>query len=287
MFRMRKVQKYNPVIPLSFIILMIQLHGCNNTIDPFEESEALLSIYGGFNMSETRHMIRVGDVNQPLRADSTRELDAQVSLEIPEDGEVFELSGKRSAYEELYVHNFPIDLEIEPGKTYKIEAQRSDRKTVSSTAKAPQITDAYATPRGENCETEIEVDFPEALHSRRIEAEVGFTYEYDTFWVPLEPELNDEDEVVARFTPQEVIDEIFPENPPCPEGIHDEPRIQCRDFDDDYMQISFKHFGPDWDDYDTPINPLESADVKDGLGFFGIYHEGFHTVPVDTFWVFC
>ncbi len=274
-------------IPASLVIFMINLNSCDNTIAPYEESEVLFSIYGGLNMSETSHMIRVGDVNQPLRADSTRELDAEVSFKKPEAGDALELSGEREAYEELYVHNFPLDLEIKPGNTYKIEAERSDGKTASASAEAPKITDAYASPRGDNCETEIEVEFPDAPYARRIEAEVGFSYDNDTFWVTLQPELNEDDEVVARFTPQEVIDEVFDENPPCPEEIDDEPRIQCQDFDDENMKISFKHFGSDWDDYNTPIDPLESADVNDGLGFFGIYQEGFHTVPVDTFWVFC
>ncbi len=281
---LNKMNKNIALLLPAFVLLLIS--GCDNTIEPFEEDETNYSMYGYFKMSEDEHYIRVKDVNRPLLADSTRDIDVEVTFKNLTRDEETVLEGERVELEDLYVHNFPVEVDVNPLDEYELVAERSSGETSKASVDVPEWTDAIVTPEDQSCTTEVEVKFPEAAKRQRIEARAGFEMNNQTYWITQFANYDEDDNVTVTFVPQEMINVMFIEDYQPGDDLFSAPPYECSDMDADYFLVEYFHYGSDWDDYGHPIDPLESFDVENGLGFIGGFHKEEITFPVDTTTVF-
>ena len=277
------IKSISLILPICYLIL---LSGCDNSIEPFAERETNYSLYGYFKMSEDRHYMRVKDINKPLLADSTKEIDVEVTFRNLTQGKETVLEGERKRFEDLYVHNFPVDQEVNPLDEYELVAERSTGETSRATVDVPQKTDAIPTPENESCTTEVAVTFPDAAKHLRIDAQVGFEYNGQTLWTPRMAGYDEHDNVSLSFVPQQMINVMFIDGYEPGDDLLFTPPVECTDLDTDQFYVEYYHFGPDWDDYGRPIDPLESFDVENGLGFIGAFHKETLAFPVDTTGIF-
>ncbi len=276
---------YHIIIPAVFISVMV-FSSCDNTIQPFEDEDAVLSIYGYFKLSDSTHYIRVRDINQPLEVEATKELDADVTLENLENGNIMSLNGHTELMGELYAHNFPVDKPVQPRTKYRLTAENPDGKKAVSYATTPPFTQAEALQVDEHCTTEVEVIFPEVEKSSRLRTRVGFYYSNNFYSLGYHPEENDDGISSIQFEPQGLINIIFMDEFELWHHPYENPPVRCNELDKDHFRIEYRHYGPEWDGYRIPVSPVESIDVKRGLGFFGAFYDNLYDVPVDTAFVY-
>lgn len=258
----------------------VLLAGCDNTIEPFDEETGLYSIYGYLSLSEESNVIRVRHLNEPLDSDAARELDAEVRLENVEDGTTERLESSLQEFDGVYVHNFEVTMPVEPETQYQLTVERSDGATATSAATTPNIGEVDYGPEGEDCDTPIRITFHDIENPLLVLVSPGFYWQENKYATQWYPERGEGNTAILEFTPEDVIWAEFCDDllgcPPPP----DHPT--CADFDDEHLHIHYYHFGPEWLEHNLPVDPLESFDVEDGLGFFGGLREGTFSIRVDA-----
>ena len=267
---------------LSLFLTGLIFSACDNTIQPFEEEETLFSVYGSFELTDSTHYIRIKDTNKPLIPDSTKELDAEVTLENTANGNHFELEKQTEQMGELYAHNFPVYKEVQPSTEYRLTIENPEGKKAVTYATTPPFSEAESPHIDEFCTTEVEVQFPDAEKPERISSSVGFKYLGEFHWLTYHPETNADGEVSITFEPQGLINIKFMDEFDFTMDPYENPPVLCNELDEDFFRVEFRHFGPEWDGYSTPVSPLESVDVKHGIGFFGAYYDNYFDLPLDT-----
>lgn len=114
--------------------------GCEEAFEPMQKNDKFpFSIHGYLDASADRQWIRVTAVRDSLfMNDPKSSIDAIVTLEDLESGEtsifkdsLYIFAGDNHAF------NFWSDMEIEPEKTYRLTAERSDGATSSATVTIP------------------------------------------------------------------------------------------------------------------------------------------------------
>jgi hypothetical protein len=298
---------------LSAVLAAIVLlgSGCDNTIDPFSGSSPF-SIYGYLDLSEQRQFIRVKDMNQPLLRDSTRTIDATVTLENLDNGRSYTMQDSVIAFGDVYTHNFWADLTVEPGTEYRVTVTRSDGVTSQSSTRTPRAIAPRPSPRAGHCLTTFTITLTGIRNAQRVrEVAVGFLPEsasgpssppapgddqdpgdapqQERIWVAADnsksvsiANFGGDRDVQLRFTPEPVLGTEIPSINRPPPGIY-YPR--CWKLADDRILVAYLQLGPDWFDVpggDVRFDPSESKFVENGLGFFGALRRDTVSVRVDT-----
>jgi len=257
------------------------LIGCDNTLDPIS-NDGVFTIHGALNASVDRQFIRVRDLNSPLTADATRDLDATVRVENLRTGAVTPLRDSVKKFGNVYVHNFWADLNVEPDTEYRIVAERPDGATSTATMRTPAVIEVERTRTDGNCLDFYQVRFLGVRELNLIRTRIGFQFEGRVFWVP-RPTGFGGGTVSVSFQPEEVLaEEIGSQDNPSTR-LRYEPR--CLVLTDDTLRVAYKHLGPAWSGRipgDLDFDPTASNDVDNGLGFFGGYREDTVAVRVDT-----
>lgn len=264
-----------------FLGVVTMLYGCDNTIEPFDEETGLFSIYGYLSLSEESNVIRIRDLNTPLLRDSTRELDAKATLENLDDGTTEQLKSNRIEFDGIYVHNFEVTMPVEPETEYRLTVERSDGAQATSTATTPTLGEVTYGPEGEDCYSPIRITFRDIDDPLLVPVSLSFYVDGDKWKIQWYPVRGEGDTAVLEFTAEEVA-KFFE----CDETLGCPPK--CAASDDEEIHVHYYHFGPEWInedipwiDQDIPINPLESLDIDDGLGFFGGLREGSFTIAIN------
>lgn len=279
-------------LPAALLALLVW-GGCDNTLDPFAERGSF-SIYGYLTVHQKRHFIRIKDLNDPLLGDSTRTLDATVTLENLEDGTTKTLKDSVVAFEGIFTHNFWADMAVHPQTKYRITVERSDGAITQATTTTPRITTASVTPQEGDCLTPFVVTLQDATELRRTRAAVGFRHGGRIVWISQNERISKQNagkdhgpphgsSAHFAFTPESVLAEEI-ESVDDPNTPVIEPR--CWELGDDKIYIMHTHLGPDWfgalPDGDIGFTPTESRFVDNGLGFFGALYRDTLSVTVDT-----
>lgn len=251
-----------------FLAALLALVGnCDANLQPYADNAGLFSIYGYLTLSDEPHYIRVKNLNDLVLDDSTKPLNATVTLEDLETGDTEVLVDSIVEFDGLYTHNFRSEMDIEAERTYEVRVERSDGRIGRATATMPPLTATTLSPATEApCHRRITVEFPNVDNPRFIQASVGLKYGDAIGWMNIELERLDEGGSRARFTPASMVDEIVPEN--VTPFVDCDAEKYCNLLDDKNVRIAYTHFGPDWPADSTLARPLPS-EVANGLGVFG------------------
>ncbi len=256
------LKRYLPAIILPVVIIT----ACDNTIDPFDDSAGIYSIYGYLEIGETPNYIRISDLNEPMIDNPEQGLDAVATLENLESGEQQTLPDSVVQFEDIYTFNFRSDLEIKPETTYRLTVERSDGAQSETYATTPEIPEPQVFPTGENCETFVNVIFPGVTEPMLFRASVGFDYNGERRWVNPVLRQTSQDDIVLAFTPIQILDLYFQ-----PEVTGQ--KVWCHELDSDQLYVRYDRLGPDW--YGS-IDESDTLDVVDGSGRFGgLYRDTF------------
>lgn len=256
---------------ISFIGIIF-FPACDNSIEPFDDTSGIFSIYGVLDINQDVNYIRVNDINTPIVEDSTHQLDAEVTLENLHTGQQEVLQDTLVKFEDSFVTNYKAEMDIEPATEYEINVDRSDGATTRSTITTPVETEASVNVSEPDCATPIELSISPVDDSFEIRPFVGFEYQNEMHWyVPMTNDLMiSGDTLGITFTPQSALDGIF-----RPEFTGD--RVYCHQLDTDEYHIRYQRFGPEWHD-----DSADSIAIEDGSGRFGGFIEETITLTLDT-----
>lgn len=249
------------------ILLLLLSSGCDNSMNAFDEEEGLYSIYGYLDLHEDINYIRIKDINETLQ-DSDGVIDAKVTFENLDNSTSEILQDTVVEFDGVKTHNFRTTLDINPDTEYRVTAERSDGKTASATAITPYIAETSVNPMGENCSTTVNIDFEPVRSKNSLWVDVGFYYNQDLFWVPINTLLIEiGNKVNATFTPMMLINEAF-------EG----ETIYCFELSDDTFEVRYTHYGPGI--YEEAVS--DSIGIPGGSGRFGAFYKDSFSFPIDT-----
>ncbi|HEX6982923.1 MAG TPA: hypothetical protein VF181_09190 [Balneolaceae bacterium] len=255
---------------VTFIIFIGMFASCDNSLDAFDE-RGLYSVHGYLGIFKESNYIRIKELRSPLVPDSTRAIDATVTLQNLRTGESEILQDSVVQFDDIYTHNFRTTLDIVLETTYRLMVERSDGHTLKATATMPPfIAQTKIMPTGGNCLTYIKVTFIPVKDRKLIRSFVGFSYKKRMYWVSW-PEARDADTkfTYLYFRPQTVL-----ERTPF--------SIACGDLDTDSLYIKYYHYGPDYFD-DTVDDTLR---VPGGAGEFGGLYQKIVSFHIDTSHIF-
>jgi hypothetical protein len=247
-------------MPLTVAVLFLAL-GCDNTFDPFNEDSREFSINGTITLSEDRDFIRIKDLKNPLNQDSTRVLDATVTLTNERTGDTLPLRDSVVVFDGVFTHNFWTDRPIQPGAKYQLVVERPDGRASWVSATMPKRTILNVDPAKDSvgCANGIVLNFENVPRARLLEISVGVKWNEEWRWV-------DEDiPTTFGFLPASIVESAVPDF--VLEEFEDE-EFFCTVLDDDTIQVAFTHFGPDWP-ADSVIADPTASNVENGLGIFG------------------
>ncbi len=277
---------YRPFFAIACLYFLLFICGCHDSkINPYEEDTGIYSVYGALNINETRHVIRVRELNQFHNDSSSINLDATVTFHDLENGTSQVLRDSIVQFPANFTHNFILEKELKPRTSYRIRVERSDGEFVSTTFTTPGITEAQILPVGSgyNCSSEFRIDFRNVLPSEIIRWEIGFEYQEQLHSLEFRQFCGQEYEeslqrLLVTTRPIILLNEIFPSSgdsfnscqPPWT------PIVRCKDLDTGTTHLRYLHLGPDWQKVYPiyPNDPLDIEAIANGLGFLGAYHEG-------------
>lgn len=285
------------VFLFSFLML---LTACERSINPYEDREAIYSVYGTLEVGKTLNYIRVRDLKVPLAREEALELDAKVTFENLEVGSSVVLEDTVVRFGDNITHNFIVNEPIKPLGRYRITVERPDGATVQSLATGPHVTEVVVEP-GANvaCEEQIEFLFKNVPEPEQIRMEVGFYHDNKMQWSEVEivaqPErIDDSDDLFISMSPRNLMVEVFTPCLDCHDpddgliGIPLNPRIlyptvRCRELQSNVAHIRYTHFGPEWKAVVPvwPVNPDHVLDVENGFGFLGAFSQEEFEITID------
>lgn len=261
----------NSIIATFLFGIIFLLSSCDNTIDPFDESSGIFSIYGTLNMYEEVNYIRVKDINTPLAEDSTDLVDAEATLINLDNGNHETLRDTVVQFDDTYAMNFIVTQQILPDTKYELTVTRYDGATSSATTTTPSETSIFVGPEEPDCNTWITVSLAPMSNTYEIRPYIGFEYDSQEYWyTPFLTETNiSNGRLNFSFTPKQALDEIFQ---PERTGIN----VWCHELDDDEFYVRFQRFSEDWHEESS-----DSLAIEDGTGRLGGFYERRYHYPLD------
>ena len=262
--------------------LGLSLAACDNSIEPFVEDQGTLSIYGYLSLSDDKHFVRVKDLSEPLIEDTTRELDATVTLQNRTTGNTEVLADSVVVFDGVTTHNFWVKKDIQPDTEYNLTVEDSDGQVVQATATTPAPTDVRVRPStspdlpdGE-CRTSFRLTFNNISDLRLIrDVSIGFSLDNEMRWISRSVNDISSDAPTHRFRPLSILSSLI-------EDASIEGDEYCALLDDDTFYIAFTRLGPDWPPAVALNDPLNSETVGGGQGAFGGLVRDTTTVTIDT-----
>lgn len=125
-------------------IALLLITGCDQTFEPLGENDSVFSMFAVLNASADTQWVRVMPIRESVFSEPAP-IDATVTLEHLETGEIIQLRDSLFAYEgsdpdvvaTLYAHNFWTAEPLVHGGTYTVRASRSDGQSASATVRVP------------------------------------------------------------------------------------------------------------------------------------------------------
>lgn len=276
---MKKRHLFFGFIAISSLVLIF-FTGCEEpNIDALENEKGIYSIYGALDIDQTTNYIRVKDLRLPLSADSDS-IDAVTEFEILETGARTILRDTVVEFNGNFTHNYILNQDLAPKKSYKVTVNRSDGNSVSSVATMPGITEHEVEPsQVAQCVSPVEITFENVLPDEQIRLEVGFGYDGGFLsqevsrFCKFEREGN---QLSLLTSTKDLLGMVFPApgvNLVTCKGTP--PAFSCDELPSNKVQLRYLHLGPEWQNVFPlyPNDPEDVADVDNGLGFFGGYRQ--------------
>lgn len=263
------------------LLLVILLAACDEqTFDPFEESNGIYSFYGTVEVNKSPNFVRIRDLSEPFLADSGS-FNGAVTFENLETGVVTTLRDTVVNFRGNFTHNFIIDDPIDYNTSYLLRAEKQDGRQSQSIATTPLPSDiSYAPVENIDCNTSIDFVFGNVVSPERIDLKITVLHNgqsvsgYLSIFLDELIHDNENNELKIRMSPNNLLVEVFPPNLPDNPNFNPYflfPTVGCSQLDSDLFQITYIHYGPEWNE-GKPLRgsvDTESGDVENGLGFFG------------------
>jgi len=269
-------QKLRPLLMALCVVLSAAFwSGCDSSVNILDRETGLYSIYGALNVHKDVNHIRVKDLDAPLVDDSTRTLDATVTLKDLQTGTTEVLTDSVVQFKDIYTHNFRITTDIRPDTKYQVTVERPDGRTAQATATTPAIADRTVTPQGADCTTSIRLTFEPVAAPENIDPVLGVEFGGDRRWTPafgLRSAGSNANLVFLEFTPKQILNAIF--KPVSLNGRE----VWCHQLDTDKLYVRYTHYGPDF----YGDTPSDSLNVPGGIGRFGGYYKDSFSIRIDT-----
>lgn len=245
------------------------LTACDNSLDPVNRQKGLYSLYGSLNVDKDTNYIRIKNLNTPFVKDSTRKIDANVSLRNLDNGASEVMSDSVVKFKGIYTHNFYTTMDIEEATDYELSIRRSDGKSARALATTPEIADVQTGPEGQTCYSEIEMRFQPVAPEDELNLSIGFDLRGERYWAFPVPERVEDNTLVFRFTPKDILDRVF--NPFTGDGVC------CFQLSNSKFYVKYTHFGPNYLKGTT-----DTLAIPGGTGRFGGLYDRSYSFPIDT-----
>lgn len=271
-----------------FFLAAFWLNSCEeSTINPFEDEQAIYSIYGALSIDNSINYIRVRKLDIPLLADSTAKIDGTVVFTDIETGVSSTLRDTVVNFSGNFTQNFILDQQLELDRAYEIRVERSDDGAVSrSTFTTPKQTDLslYINFPELQCETSITFTYKNVRDPELIQMEVGVFHNGQMNWAPMEivgqlRHSSNADEMTVVMSPRNLLVEVFPPVLPDIPNFNNYllfPTVSCTSLQNPEFRIRYRHFGAEWNKGKPRMGQIdfESGIIENGLGFIGSFSSG-------------
>lgn len=246
--------------------------GCDNTINPFDDDDGIYSIYGFLDLDEKQNYIRVHDLNNPIIDDSTRTIDAEVTIKNLDTGESETMVDSTVQFDDAFVFNYVTNLEITPATTYQVTATRSDGRESVASGTTPRIAETHVGPTDELCNEPVRLSFDPIESNLNLRVSIGVDYMNDRHWFNPVMQRGDGEELFVERTPQQMLNRLFE-----PEIFGE---VNCHELDSEVFHVEYTHLGPGWYDDDEAADAIHT--IQNGTGRFGGLYRDSLTFSIDT-----
>lgn len=247
---------------------LLLLTGCDASLTAFERDTGLYSVHGYLTLSQNQHFLRIKDLKSPVTPDSTRMLDATVTLTNVSTGQRETLTDSIVVLDQVFTHNFRTDQDIQPGATYRLTVERPSGGATQATATMPRNTEVEIMPPSGTveCTEGITLYFRGIRGESRVQVSGGVVWDGSVRWTRNDLEVPGEDSVstTGGYRPSKIVREVVPE---AVWSSIQEPGDYCRVLDERIVKVAYTHFGPGWPADSVLGNPAQST-VENGLGVF-------------------
>lgn len=267
---------YPLIIILSFLIA---ISGCDNTLNAVDEEKGEYSIYGYLDLYADVNFIRVKNLNTNLLQDTVDTIDATVILENLNNGTNETLNDSIVEFDDVKTHNFLSTMNIEPATEYRVSVENADGKVTSATTATPKIAETNIEPVAANCTTQVHLNFDPVINRNALDLKVGFHYDDQEFWVRANKFLIESDEeVIASFTPYDILDDAFALTSPDDVLGGDPLRVFCDRLDNEIFMAQYTHYSSEI----HSNNITDTLRITGGTGRFGAFYKDSFTFRIDT-----
>lgn len=273
--------------------------GCETSIEPFSE-EGAYSIYGYLSPTRNVQFVRIKPLSVPVSKMDAEPLNVTVTLENLEKGSAEVLRDSVITFADanttVVTHNFWTETPIRPQTKYRLSVEGPEGSVQASTV-TPTVRKASATPREGVCWDRFTVVFDGIQDPRRVRAWVEMKLEEAPQpgpWISFRKRnifRTRSGDVALTFRPSgfftQLTQNIEISKPDLPNDKN--PFCWrtnwCSLLESAQIRVRYLYLGTQWYG-DVPedsltFDPLESHDVKNGLGFFGSVRRDVQTVSVD------
>lgn len=254
------------------VALLTVLVGCDASLEPFHRNSGLYSIQGILTLAQDTHYVRIKNLNESVSRDTSRDLDATVTLENLTTGTSKTLADTVVSFDGIRTHNFRITDDIQPTHAYELTVERADGRSARARATMPPITEVTVdADEPVKCLFGASFHFQNVPLDRLVELSVGVPWNDGYNWVDRDLPTK------SGFVVWRILEDAFPRR--ITSNV--KRNRYCLYLPDNHFRVAYTHYGPDWPTDSVRTNPVAS-NVENGLGLFGGLHRDTLTVQIDT-----
>lgn len=136
--RVPEVRVRPTFLALAIAFAMLGLAGCDESVNPFIESDRIYSVYGTLDMSADTQWVRVVPIDTSLFVETQPTIDARVFVTDLRSGRQQEWTDSLFTFRDGSMgHVFFTPLRVQPDHTYRLEVTRSDGQTATAETTVP------------------------------------------------------------------------------------------------------------------------------------------------------
>lgn len=224
------------------ILILFSLWGCENTLEPFEDSTGNYSVYGVLDASKDVNYIRIKDLSLPID-DVPETINATATLKSITTGEVETLKDTLIKFEGINTHNFISRMNIEPESTYRLTITSLSGESFSVSASTPKVSDrnVVVTENPANpCNSNLTTQFTPYDMGSPILAQLGLESRNELYWFEIIfPEArNFENLFILNFSLNTLVGRhLLPGN---------STSNNCHILSSTTIHFRYTHFGPEY-----------------------------------------
>lgn len=129
------------------VLLALGFGGCDNTVDPFVETDRYYTIFGYLDTGSDRQYVRVVPLRQQIDAEDAEPLDAVVTATDLDSGTEYVWRDSVITFDDGSIgHVFVADFRPIPSRTYRFEVERGDGVVTWAQTLVPVAEDAEVLP---------------------------------------------------------------------------------------------------------------------------------------------